>query len=78
MSDPIKAALAEAQRHAVGGDGEPIPAEPIIAAFLRALPADEPFVAHVTFDSGQAYGVAFHEEWAMLAAAVEKAARDEG
>lgn len=38
MSDPIKAALAEAQMHAVGNDGEPICPAPIIAAFLRALP----------------------------------------
>lgn len=73
MSDPIRAALAEAQRHAVGVGGEPIPAGPIIAAFLRAIPNWAPVPSR---DRGKPW------HWresagADLAAAVEKAAADE-
>jgi hypothetical protein len=66
MSDEIKRALREAQMHAVGYDGEPIPAGPIIAAFLRALPA----YASVTGDH-----ISYWPD--CLAAAVEAAARSE-
>lgn len=74
MSDPIKAALdaavkAEDQAAATMFYQHEVTAA-AIAAFLRALPS------HITLPTGNGGLIAGMSGFAMLAAAVEKAARD--
>ena len=66
-AETIRAALEAAER-------APTKAAAVVA-FLRALPED--FTADVQFDDGEVFPVGFTEDWYMLAAAVEEAARDE-
>ena len=73
-NDAIKAALAEAQRHAVGNDGEPIPAAPIVTAFLRALPPGKTF-SRFDHNEGRVRRIDT-DDLHVLAGQIEKAARD--